>query len=1459
MKEEKDPSQLKFQDIYDQEKVEINKRRQKHFEPKEKADDAEDKADDLTTTGLVGLALSGGGIRSATFSLGFLQESHRLKILRIFDYLSTVSGGGYVGGWWSAWLSREEVLVRAKEETPFFKPKDIRNVDSLIAKLRDSADEVSSELMKQMLTTKSGRDTKKLLEINEEGQPTDPKLVKGLADELNLFICSPLRPGAPSLNWPESTSPKPGRHHDEKHLWTNRIHLEHTYPYELRNIFPPKEQIEPQRKYAKENGARSEGSICAWDDPIHHLRLFANYLTPRKGMLSADTWRAVSVITRNLLLTWLILLPILTAVMLLGQAYFLFMRPAEFTGVPPVHISGFVALTPIAILLAFTVIMAIAWLLCSRDTTSSTDWIAQGVCFLALGTLLVSALWVIPSEAHWEVIKKYEWWAIVGGAFTLISVLMIWYWKINRDDLSGKDRETILRWKREVRRGRFSRLQTQLLVFTSIVAAVLFVSWLSCVLFAQGTGSPAAIGDQQPSFAWLPFIPALLSALGGSIFTALRTAPSAAIDKPASHKPSAISRFIFTLTPGLVVVVLAVLAAWFAHWLLYGALTTDPRNLELPLKATGFLLVTLFLGLAVYEMKDLKWPGILNITLPALIYLAAVMINASWLWQAGISKIPGVASHHRWVAAAILAFCGAIVMQRLIRGKGTPTENQRAGSFKLIVRACVVTFASLTVIGWGIGEGIFLYTRQKESILGALLLVLAALTGGAILYRLLTVRKTHHRYVFRSRFFHDSNFSKRPEWLWGLAAFSLIVAVTMLCLALQININTKKLQPGWQDLRWNEQPLLFPAALLALLIGLILFRLLVLQRPKGAAPLPARAEKFFDQILGKISKDNNGRKEQAFRLLAFVAVTLTILGDSVVQNQFANATLGSLGEVMIRADWVFIGVALVINLPLFGVSVFKVPGRAGHTPLFKFKETSWLNWRATFWAVALACVALALLTGYLLTNWLYQLSRIELDVGLTPLLLPVAAGCLLMIVFEVVWGKRDSRRALWLIGLAYLGIAVLFFIGLVATHEAAVSRFLSTATSGSPQVIPTLDSIRILLGLIAAVCVWIVSLGWMVDPNSVSMHQFYRARLVRAYLGASNIRRRALGDKEITDTVAGDDLPLKSLSNCEKGGPYHLINTTLNLVAGRDLATAQRSASSFILSQKYCGSGRTDYRPTDEYMNGQLSLGTAIAASGAAVSPNMGSKKPTAALAMLMTLLNVRLGYWAPTPNQHGWNSSQPRLWPFFLVREFLSQTNDLSSYCYLTDGGHFDNTGLYPLIERGCRFVVLVDCGADPQPSCFQDLGEAIRRCRIDFGTDINLNLDSLITATGEVSDRCFVVGEIQYSKDHFNMLQKNNDPATDTEDYNGIIVYVKPSIIENLTADVRQYSLENNLFPQQTTANQWFDEAQFESYRRLGVACANKAFGTEAGKELQEQPRLNMKSIKALFDDLRKAMSDS
>jgi hypothetical protein len=241
-------------------------------------------------------------------------------------------------------------------------------------------------------------------------------------------------------------------------------------------------------------------------------------------------------------------------------------------------------------------------------------------------------------------------------------------------------------------------------------------------------------------------------------------------------------------------------------------------------------------------------------------------------------------------------------------------------------------------------------------------------------------------------------------------------------------------------------------------------------------------------------------------------------------------------------------------------------------------------------------------------------------------------------------------------------------------------------------------------------------------------------------------------------------------------------------------------------------------------MDGRLSLGTALAVSGAAASPNMGTKATSSALAMLLALLNVRLGFWAPTPNKTRWTSPRPRLWPFYLLREFLSQTNDLSSYCYLTDGGHFDNTGVYSLVQRGCRSILLVDCGADPTP-CFEDVGDMVRRCQIDFGAEIDLSVAKFSRKRGErFSTSHFAVGTVIYSLEHARRLGWAN--CEDERARTGVIVWIKPSLLVDDPVEVLQYSLENDDFPQQTTADQWFDEAQFEGYRRLGRVCARAAY---------------------------------
>ena len=208
---------------------------------------------------------------------------------------------------------------------------------------------------------------------------------------------------------------------------------------------------------------------------------------------------------------------------------------------------------------------------------------------------------------------------------------------------------------------------------------------------------------------------------------------------------------------------------------------------------------------------------------------------------------------------------------------------------------------------------------------------------------------------------------------------------------------------------------------------------------------------------------------------------------------------------------------------------------------------------------------------------------------------------------------------------------------------------------------------------------FVICTGWLADPNLLSLHRFYKGRLSRAYLGASNTARN---NEEITDAAPGDDITLTEVWNHDAGAPYHLVNTTLSLVGGSsgDVAALGRKLRDVALSlwlgpRELSLHRRVHERPAlAGHGGGRLGCGD---------QPEHGLGHSDAAFALLRSLFNVRLGFWAPTPSGRRWREPHARLWPFYVLRETLSNTGQMGTYCYLTDGGHFDNTGLYALIEE--------------------------------------------------------------------------------------------------------------------------------------------------------------------------------
>src|SRR5262249_48224812 len=236
-------------------------------------------------------------------------------------------------------------------------------------------------------------------------------------------------------------------------------------------------------------------------------------------------------------------------------------------------------------------------------------------------------------------------------------------------------------------------------------------------------------------------------------------------------------------------------------------------------------------------------------------------------------------------------------------------------------------------------------------------------------------------------------------------------------------------------------------------------------------------------------------------------------------------------------------------------------------------------------------------------------------------------------------------------------------------------------------------------------------------------HALYRNRLIRAFLGASREKRNA---DRFTGFDPNDNPRIHELwRKAESGGwrPFHIINIALNIVSSKRLSWQERKAEPFVVTPLHCGNSRLGFRPSTIY--GGDSQGPTprppLGSSSAAPSPNMGyNSSPT--ITFLMTMFNVRLGWWLGNPGTKGeetFTYDAPRWAIKPLIDEALGLTTDNSRYVYLSDGGHFENLGLYEAVRRRCRFIVAVDAGCDGGFS-FADLGNAMRKIHIDLGVKI-------------------------------------------------------------------------------------------------------------------------------------------
>lgn len=381
--------------------------------------------------------------------------------------------------------------------------------------------------------------------------------------------------------------------------------------------------------------------------------------------------------------------------------------------------------------------------------------------------------------------------------------------------------------------------------------------------------------------------------------------------------------------------------------------------------------------------------------------------------------------------------------------------------------------------------------------------------------------------------------------------------------------------------------------------------------------------------------------------------------------------------------------------------------------------------------------------------------------------------------------------------------------------------------------------------------------GRLIDINEFSMHRFYCNRLVRGFQGASRGEDRK--PDHFTNLDAEDDLAITKLQR-ENGytGPVHLVNTAINLNLA-ETGLDERRAGSFVFTPYGCGysvggehQGHCQVYPD----NCDLRLGTPVTASGAAASPNMGYHTSTP-VAFLLTVFNVRLGYWIRNPKEKrgfspsrrliekgydskqlaeiaAWSPTGPRNGQVYFISELFGLASDERKYVYLSDGGHFENLAVYELLRRRCRYIICVD-GEQDENMQFEGLAGLVRRARSDMGVEIRIETADIEQRSAEGWSRAHcAVGRVVYPEDGANGKK-----------IEGRLLYLKLSVTGDEPVDIINYRKANPAFPHQTTGDQFFDESQFESYRRLGFHVADHTFRSVPPALFQTTGGLNLQQI--------------
>jgi len=582
--------------------------------------------------------------------------------------------------------------------------------------------------------------------------------------------------------------------------------------------------------------------------------------------------------------------------------------------------------------------------------------------------------------------------------------------------------------------------------------------------------------------------------------------------------------------------------------------------------------------------------------------------------------------------------------------------------------------------------------------------------------------------------------------------------------------------------------------------------------------------------------------------LPFILLAV-VLASYTLRPEFVEAVQGSVtypAKSMVFVTYLAAGLLLVsvIILP-----IIQNLGRNAGPQQSRLK--AFASWYERWWCIGLFVTLLVLLLwsvlpqGYRLYHWLVY-DRGAGDSGLISLpratllatfagALPFLAGILQSLAKQAALVKKLVMLLVVISGPLFFLVAFYILTDLFVVRQSELEIFGWGLSRTS--------AFWLLFGVVGLYG------GILLNINYSSPHRYYRRQLSRTYL------RRSRDGTEETEHL--DAQPLSGLTGGDANGsskaPYHFINCALNIPACDDPNLRGRNSDFFVFSKHYSGSPIVGYSATTEWeaLDGHLDLGTAMAISAAAAAPQMGAM-PSGGISYLLAILNIRLNYWAAVPRKPSAPDKlrEPRwllrlLTPgsLYFFRELTGLfMNEHSNYLNLSDGGHVENLALYELLRRRCKFIIAIDGEADPDRT-FHGLLTIVRLANIDLGVTIEPNLDELRTDESGNSRSHFLLCKIDYGQGR-----------------QGFLLYIKSSMTGNETEFLHKYRTEHPTFPHESTADQLYDEVQFEAYRALGEHVGEELFRPELVDPIRpgEKPLSPQPTVRDWFQGLANSLLD-